>query len=307
MRTTMKLLSASLILGVALAGCKQQSGSPAPQVQATAGAAADRPTISDGERAAAALAVQNLMSRHEYMHAAGFNLEEIDEYWVSRDGKYASTATFGSPAWVMYGIDVIRKAYGEGSRATAEAALKQLSEIDPSVKNVPENFGAGAEWVMHTSTTPIIEIAGDGKTAQGTWYSPGVGVMPVYQDGKIHLQSMLFMEKYGGDFVKEDGVWKIWHLQMAYDFVPGLPEEMLSQLNAQLGDLALGRPLKPLGGEAGERMEGPLPEGFRKPLYSYPSYSPQRVSVIWPKLPAPYYTFSESSYSNCNCEQEIPE
>lgn len=300
----MKLLSASLMLGMALTACKQPEPA-ATQTQAADGKQA-RPTISDGERAAATWAIQNLMSRHEYMHAAGRNLEEIDSHWVSRDGKYASTATFGSPAWVMYGIETVRKAYGEKSHADAEAALKTLSDIDPSVKNTPENFGAGAEWVMHNSTTPIIEISGDGKTAQGAWYSPGIGVMPIYQDGKIHLQSMLFNEKYGGDFVKENGEWKIWHLQMAYDFVPGLPEDMLSQLNKQLGDLALGHPLKPTGGEAGERMGGALPEGFRKPNYSYPGYSPQRASVIWPKLPSPYYTFSESAYNNCNCDQEIP-
>lgn len=268
--------------------------------------AAGRPMISDGERAAAVVAVQNLMSRHEYMHAAGRNLEEIENFWVSADGPYAETATFASPAWVMYGLETVRNAYGMKSAGDAQKGAENLAAIDPNFVASPETFGAGAEWVMHTSTTPVIEIAGDGMTAQGAWYSPGLGILPIYEDGKIKLQSMFFWEKYGADFVKEDGVWKIWHIQMAYDFVPTLPEEMLSQLNEQLGDLALGRPLKPLAGEAGERMEGPLPPGFRKPLYSYPAYSPYRASVIWPNLPRPYYTFSESGFNNCNCEQQLP-
>ena len=85
--------------------------------------------------------------------------------------------------------------------------------------------------------------------------------------------------------MKENGVWKIWHLQMAYDFTPMLPESMLEQLNTQLGALALREPLKALGGEKGERMGGALPPGFRKPIYSYPAYTPQRASVIWPNLP----------------------
>lgn len=152
-----------------------------------------------------------------------------------------------------------------------EAAAHASTNVDPNFTGKPEHFGAGAEWVMHTSTTPVIEIAGDGKTAQGAWYSPGIGVLPQYEDGKIHLQSMFFWEKYGADFIKEDGAWKIWHLQMAYDFVPNLPEEMLSALNAQFGDLALGHPLKAVAGEAGERMGGELPPRFRKPLYSYPA------------------------------------
>lgn len=284
------VLSAALLMG-------------APLAAKPAGTSA---VISAGERAAASIAVQNLMSTHEFMHAANQNLEELDTMWVSPNGKYASTATFGSPAWVMYGLQTIRNAYGKKSRSDAQTAQAKIAAIDPKVTIDPKFYGAGAEWVMHSSTTPVIEVADDGKTAQGAWYSPGVGIMPVYEDGKIHLQSMFFYEKYGADFVKEDGKWKIWHLQMAYDFVPGLPEEMLKAVNEQLGDLALGHQLKPVGGEAGERSGFEMPEGFRKPLYSYPAYSPQRPSVIWPHLPKPYRTYSET-YNNCNCEQQLPQ
>lgn len=266
------------------------------------GTARGRPVISEADRGAASWAIQNLMSRHEFMHAAGRNLEELDNFWVARNGKYAATATFASPAWVMYGLETVRNAYGLKSRADAEKGMSDLAAIDKHVVVSPDNFGAGAEWVMHTSTTAIIEIAGDGKTAQGAWYSPGVGLHPDYQDGKVHIQPMLFFEKYGGDFVKENGVWKIWHLQMAYDFVPGLPAEMVAQINQQLGDLALGHPLKTTGVEAGERMGGALPPGFRKPKFVYDAYKPQRAAVIWPNLPKPYYTFSET-YNNCNCDQ----
>jgi hypothetical protein len=264
-----------------------------------------RPTISDGERGAATWAIQNLMSRHEYMHAADRNLEEIDTFWVSRGGKYAGTATFASPAWVMYGIDTVRAAYGQQSHKDTEAALGKLAAINPAVKNVPENYGAGGEWVMHTSTTPVIEIAGDGKSAQGAWYSPGMGIMPVYKDGKIDLRPTMFWEKYGADFVKENGQWKIWHLQMAYDFVPGLPREMVEDLMKKLGNLALSGTPNEAAVEAGEKMGGALPPGFRKPKFSYPAYSPERVPVIWPNLPRPYYSFGET-YNNCNCDQELP-
>lgn len=263
---------------------------------------AARPTISDGERAAATWAVQNLMSRHEYMHAAGLNLEEVDSFWVSRQGRFAKTAAFASPGWVMNGIETIRAAYGQGSRKDAEAARKALAAIDPGVKDSEAFFGAGAEWVMHTSTTPLIEVAGDGQTAQGAWYSPGIGIMPTVVDGKVKLTPVMFWEKYGGDFVKEDGVWKIWHLQMAYDFVPGLPAEMVAEVNKKLGDLAW----KGLAGgaavEAGERMSGELPPGFSKPRYSYPAYSPQRPGIVYPHLPRPYHSWGET-FNNCNCEQ----
>jgi hypothetical protein len=51
--------------------------------------------------------------------------------------------------------------------------------------------------IMHTLTTPIIEVAGDGKTAKGMWYSPGQ-VTEVGQDGKP--MAMWMWEKYGADF-----------------------------------------------------------------------------------------------------------
>ncbi len=269
---------------------------------AAAGGGAPTARITDGERSAATWAVQNLMSRHEYMHAAGLNLEEIDGHWVSRSGKFAKTAAFASPGWVMNGIETVRAAYGQGSRKDAEAARKALAAIDPSVQDTPAFFGAGAEWVMHTSTTPLIEIADDGQTAQGAWYSPGMGIMPNIVDGKVKLTPVMFWEKYGGDFVKEDGVWKIWHLQMAYDFVPGLPAEMVADIQKKLGDLAW----KGLAGgaqvEAGERMNGALPPGFSQPKYSYPAYSPQRPGIVYPHLPRPYRTWGET-FNNCNCDQ----
>lgn len=257
-----------------------------------------RPVIAAGERALAMWEVQNLMSRHEYYHAAGLNTEEVDALWVARDGPNAETAAFASPAWVMNGIETIRRAYGEENQRNRENALKTLAEIDPAIEDVPENCGAGHEWVMHTSTTPVIEVAGDGKTAKGVWYSPGLGMLAAFKDRKIAVSGSMFWEKYAGDFIVEDGVWKIWHLEMAYDLVPDLPQEMIAPIMAALGDMAQTGPVEAIR-EAGERMGDELPPGFSKPAYSYPDYSLGRPGIIYPPLPEPYYTFSETS-SYCN-------
>ncbi|ACM31326.1 nuclear transport factor 2 family protein [Agrobacterium rhizogenes] len=254
--------------------------------------------IPAGERALAMWEVQNLMSRHEYYHAAGMNLEEVDALWVARHGPNATTATFASPVWVMNGIETIRRAYGEENQRNREKALKALAGIDLKIKDVPENYGAGHEWAMHTSTTPVIEVAGDGETAKGVWYSPGLGLETKFKGGKIGLNASMFWEKYAGDFINEDGVWKIWHLQMAYDLVPGLPQEMVDPIMLALGDMADTGPVE-AAREAGERMSGALPPGFSQPVYSYPVYSPQRPGIMYPRLPEPYYTFSET-FSYCN-------
>lgn len=251
--------------------------------------AKNRPVVPDGERAYATIQVQNLMSKHEYYHAAGMNMEEVDALWVNGKGKFAANATFASPIWVMNGIATIRGAYGEENQRNRQKALEAISKVNPNVKNTPENLGAGHEWVMHTSRTPVIEVAGDGQSAKGIWYSPGMGLMTQIVDGKeVKVQGTFFWEKYGADFVKENGVWKIWHMQMAYDFTPSISS------GGNWTDFS-----KKGGGEAGERPDGPmgqkeLPPGFTKPKYSYPLYSPERPGIIYPKIPEPYYTFSET-------------
>ncbi|WP_219993873.1 nuclear transport factor 2 family protein [Aestuariibacter sp. GS-14] len=262
--------------------------------------AKERPVISKGDHAYIALQVQNAMSRHAYYHAAGMNLEEVDHLWVSRTGPNAKTATFASPIWVMSGIETVRNAYGKENQANREKALKAIQKVVPDLKFEEANLGAGHEWAMHTNTTPIIEVAGDGKTAKGVWYSPGMGLMASVQGDDAPINSVFFWEKYAGDFILEDGKWKIWHLQMAYDFTPGLPKEMTDAFALINGELDAAEESGPMR-EAGERMAS-LPPGFLKPAYSYPIYSPARPGLIYPRLPEPYYTFSET-FSYCNCDE----
>jgi hypothetical protein len=60
---------------------------------------------------------------------------------------------------------------------------------------------------MHTMFTPVIEIAGDGKTAKTVFDSFGPNIQGGSDEGSW-LQG-----KYAVDFVKQDDGWKIWHLQ----------------------------------------------------------------------------------------------
>jgi len=85
--------------------------------------------------------------------------------------------------------------------------------------------------IVHTLTTPVIEVAGDGLTAQGVWISPGVETVPgghtapaqledgvwVSAEEQIDLADQGFRAtwawvRYGVDFVVEDGEWRIWRL-----------------------------------------------------------------------------------------------
>jgi hypothetical protein len=74
--------------------------------------------------------------------------------------------------------------------------------------NDPDEIQKPGILHIHAMLSPVIEVAGDGKTAKGVWDSFGASV-----NGPDDIGGWLWT-KYGVDFVKEDGVWKIWHLQV---------------------------------------------------------------------------------------------
>jgi len=228
----------------------------------TAIAAGKKPTITDGEKAYIAWQVQNLMSKHSYYHAAGMHLEELADIWVDENGPNAATATFASPAWKMLGVSGIKKYYGQNNQDNKVKELEAVSKLYPEIENIEENLGAGHEYAMHTNTTPVIEVAGDGMTAKGIWYSPGMGLSSRINGTNVSYGGTFFWEKYGADFIKENGVWKMWHCQMWYDWTPSFPSSMTSSIGRSLMEMAQG------GGEqADQQMEqmqggqGAPPEG----------------------------------------------
>ena len=139
------------------------------------------------ERTQAVIQCQNLMSRVSWLHTMGLHsAKEFFDLFTSHtpDAKVEMT-------WGVY----------EGMKAAKKCAMDHVSM---------EGEGATREkgqLHMHTLTTPIIEVARDGKTAKGVWISPGIETGRV--DGK--MKASWCWLKYGVDFIKEDGIWKIWH------------------------------------------------------------------------------------------------
>lgn len=93
-------------------------------------------------------------------------------------------------------------------------------------RNRPNPTG---KLIFHELSTPVIEVAGDGQTAKGMWIMtglesgltkpehaanmPGWVHMPeVIVDGKRVWMHNIYV-KYAIDFIKQDGVWKIYHFR----------------------------------------------------------------------------------------------
>lgn len=159
--------------------------------------------------------------------------------------------------------------YNDQQTRWANDIMRKLHPQELGGKSDEEIWAVGSNTVL-TMTTPLIEIALDGKTAKGLWYIYGE-TTEVYGDGP---KASWNMGKCGVDFIKEDGVWKIWHMTMFTDFACPLG-----------GNWGVDQPY------AHEGVEPPKPtltENY------YQSYSAEYVSALQPKLPVPYDTFANT-------------
>ncbi len=125
---------------------------------------------------------------------------------------------------------------------------------------------------VHALTTPVIEVAGDIKTAKAVWVSPGHMTGGPFSPEKTIKAHWAWM-KYGCDFINEDGEWKIWHLHVYGIFMAPFDKSW-----AETGDVHVA-------------PEMPLEyRPDRPPTYSW-SYNTNAVTELVPKPPKPYETF----------------
>ena len=201
---------------------------------------------------------------------------EIEKIWAQKtDG-----VTWAQNSGYWKGLALIKKNYGQ--------------HVDPlSVKG---------QISTHPQSTPVIEIAGDRKTAKGIWYTVGVvgGAQgSVDEMGKPQVSGQWMFERYGVDFVNEDGRWKIWHMHIYTDY--GGP----FGVNAKSG----GAPQKAekIGRESVAMSGGkpvvaePARDPFNPQKTTYEEMTPNTVPRLIPRPPEPYRTFSETfSYTDEN-------
>jgi len=131
--------------------------------------------------------IQNVMGRYEYYHVSNLQEETVSLFSKREDVK----------------VEIANLGIYDGQAGLKRFFLgANLKHTDPHV---------AGNMFLHTLTTPVIEVAGDGKTAQGVWFSPGIESSPERGDEWCWV-------KYGIDFIQENGTWKIWHFRMYHIF-----------------------------------------------------------------------------------------
>lgn len=160
--------------------------------------------------AAASQAVENIKAEHSYLHGRADSTGEWATIWSKSDDCSWAHA-FGR----MRGFDEVW--YGSVTRYDAMAFENWLEMYD----KYPEIGGKDPRPLMeasvHTLITDVIEVAEDGMSARGSFITPGVIHSVLTPGGKKYCN--VLWERYGSDFVYEDGKWVYLHEQVCPDIM----------------------------------------------------------------------------------------
>ena len=198
--------------------------------------------------------IENVMAKYAYLHTAGMHEETTELFARETPGVRVEISPLGR--W-------------EGLEGVMTAMVKLHKAM---------GVGNPGSLFVHPQTTPVIEVAGDGKTAKGVWMSPGLETRKNTETGKF--TGYWVWGHYGVDFILENGKWKFWHFHVyAFLFAPyhkswTEPLELSEQ---------------PLPDELPDELKPDIPNDY------YRLYSTTSEIQYLPEPPEPYETFDEKT------------
>ena len=220
--------------------------------------------------------VENLFNRYMYLHNAFQDAQII-------------------PLWVKPGTEGIRARYTNAGQYTDYDSVIRYHQ------NRPNPVG---KLILHTTNTPVIEIAADGQTAKGVWMM--AGTESGLTDPEVAKESPAFMYspgkvagkkvwahwvwcKYAIDFLRQDGEWKIWKFR-CYELARAPFEEnwiSFGEKNQDAFDLDL-----MYFGDDGKPVF--MPPANEPVASEYHPYSPSTRQTLDPAPPARYDSFVDT-------------
>lgn len=212
-----------------------------------------------------------LINRHSIYYSNDQRRQELSDLWVRRP-EHQKTAALGYNNGWYVGLEEIARHYVAEREDQLYERLAPYC-ADGCVESCRSNLGLGAS-AMHTSTTPLVYLADDGKTARYQGYQLG------YQSvGRPDGTAESFLE-FGllyADLLKEEGEWKIWHLVMEHDHTV--------EVGTAYSDVPVRRP----------DAEDPLARDYGAPTIGRTVYNPLfGWEYVWQDMPRPYETYRDS-------------
>lgn len=194
--------------------------------------------------------IQNCMARYCYLHTGGKHKESAEMFALNTQDVSAEIANVGC----FVGPEAVRKLY-------------EKNHIDVEGDRIGFLF-------EHTLCGLCIEVAEDNQTAKALWVTPG---HETFSDGKEAHANWIW-GKYACDFIRENGQWKIWHMQMYPTFRCPYEESWVTGQN-----VGLSQPRT-------EQLDK-LGSGATTDTTFCEEYLPGRKVRYWPAAPEPYASF----------------
>jgi hypothetical protein len=221
------------------------------------------------QRLQAISAIQNCMGRYETYHLVGSEVGKTPEcYALWRDDVTVEVSDGG----VVYGAESVKNYW------------LNFTSMDPGNTSI----------FYHTLATPCIQVAGDGKTAKATWWSPGFETG--CGGGERSNLDLWCWGKYACDFIKnpETGDWKIWHSHWfrttRNDYHLSFTEfaqKNAEEVKVKTGETSSGMgELPKLPGDVGKRPVN------TKPTVFFNTFSCEHGHHPFPIDPDPYETYN---------------
>lgn len=160
--------------------------------------------------------VENIKAHHAYTHGRADNIGEWGKFW-SHSPEAAWAHAFGR----MRGFEQVWA--GNVSEYDAKAYRNYLAIWEKYPEITGKDPRPLLENSVHTLVTDVIEVAEDGKSARGSFVTPGLIASHLNYYGKPYC--MVLWERYGADFVCEDGEWKYLHEHVCPDIGGGLDHD----------------------------------------------------------------------------------
>lgn len=202
--------------------------------------------------------IENVMSKYAFLTYYKRFDEAIKNYWCQSAAE--PTLTTNDKKFVGYSAvyrEIVEK--GEENTRLDNEIMRKLFPEELADKKDSEIWGVGTAMV-HTISTPVIELSEDEKTAKGMFYSMGACTEIDPEKGP---KAYWVWEKYAVDFIQEEDGWKIWHMVIMTDFKTPVGQNWASVNLAPTGSY-------------------------------YSAYTPEVTPQSGVPVPVPYTTFSET-------------
>jgi len=194
--------------------------------------------------------ISNLMCMYEYKMTGG-RFEDVVGMFALKQPDVRAEMKWG----VYEGAEAIKKLY--------LIIHKDLMKIGATPGGMP----------MLPNTSPVIEVAEDGRTAKGLWTCPGIDTGNYGQP--VRPFANWAWAKRGTDFIKEDGKWKIWHYHVYAVFFTRFDVPWTE-------------------GDAHPPAEFPPELRATRPPTCDTGYAIDKIIPYLPEAPEPYTTFEQS-------------